>query len=878
MMKGKLYQGDFRREISFPLGGIGAGCIGLDGYGRLIDWEIFNRPNKRSVNGYSHFAVKAEKNGELLDARILNADAAPGYMGEGYMDVSQSRRTPMPAWRANYGFGPQRELLGGMPHFRDCEFEGAFPFAEIHFSDEAFPGRVSLNAFNPYIPLDDKNSSLPAAFFTLTLSNSQDESIDYTAALSLSNPQLGRHFNRLFSEGGASGVCLTDDTAEGDPRYGQLVMAVDEKDAPVCQQYWFRGTWFDDLSLFWHDFAVPGALKNRLYAEDDDSEWGNWGGRRDTATLSVRVTLRPGETRAIRFAVGWYYPTCDCYWSPVKDDEACPKTWKNYYASQFDSARAVAAYALKNWDALEAKTRLFAESLYASDLPEAALDAVTANISLLKSPTCMRLENGEFYAFEGCNMNAGSCEGSCTHVWNYAFALPFLFPALERSMRELDYGYNQNDDGGMVFRLRLPLGRARGTFRSCVDGLMGGVIKFYREWKLCGDEQWLRAWWPRVKKSLEYAWAPTNADRWDPDKTGVITGRQHHTLDMELFGPNAWLNTFYLAALKAGSEIAAHLGETDSAAEYDQLYRQGRAFTEKELFNGEYFIQKIDLTDKSVLAPFGGSTLTGGSVERTYWNDESGEIKYQIQNGCGIDQVLAQWMSDVSGLGEILDKDEVTSALQAIHRHNFKRELRAHANPCRVYGLNDESGTVICEWPQGVKKPVVPIPYAEETMHGFEYQAASHLIARGFEREGLAMVKAVRDRYDGRRRNPWNEMECGSNYARSMASYALLPIYSGFVFDMPRRRMGFKPLKGAGRFFWSLEGAWGTVEIGADNIRLNVLSGDLTLERFVTDKANRVKAAQLDGASAAFSIDGEDVVFAAAQALCEGQTLALALG
>ena len=140
------------------------------------------------------------------------------------------------------------------------------------------------------------------------------------------------------------------------------------------------------------------------------------------------------------------------------------------------------------------------------------------------------------------------------------------------------------------------------------------------------------------------------------------------------------------------------------------------------------------------------------------------------------------------------------------------------------------------------------------------------------------MVKAVRDRYDGRRRNPWNEMECGSNYARSMASYALLPIYSGFVFDMPRRRMGFKPLKGAGRFFWSLEGAWGTVEIGADEIRLTVLSGELTLERFVTNKAGRVRAAQLDGAPAEYTIDGEDVVFGVAQTLCEGQSLTLTLG
>ena len=98
-----------------------------------------------------------------------------------------------------------------------------------------------------------------------------------------------------------------------------------------------------------------------------------------------------------------------------------------------------------------------------------------ADIAVLKSPTCLRLENGEFYAFEGCGMNAGSCEGSCTHVWNYAFAMPFLFPKLERSVRELDYTYNQNDNGGMAFRLQLPLGRARWGFRPCVDGLMGGA-------------------------------------------------------------------------------------------------------------------------------------------------------------------------------------------------------------------------------------------------------------------------------------------------------------------------------------------------------------------------------------------------------------------
>ena len=796
-MNPKVYRGEALREISFPLGGIGSGCVGLDGYGRLIDWEIFNRPNKRSVNGYSHFAVKAESAGRLLDARVLNMDAQPGYMGEGYLDVLENRAGRAHGWRSNYGFGPQRELMGGMPHFAGGAFEGQFPFARVRFEDDAFPGEVSLSAFNPFIPLDDENSSLPAAFFTVTIKNTRAEPLDYTAALSLSNPQPGLHRNEVFAQEGAAGVALADDTAPGDPLAGELVMAVDPKDEPVCQAYWFRGSWFDDLSLYWQDFTAPGPIRPRDYAPDEA-----WRGRRDTATLTLRARLMPGERRDFRFAVAWRYPNCANYWNPVREDESCARGWKNYYAGLFPSARAVAAYALQSWDSLEARTRRFADALYGSDLPEAALEAAGAAIAVLKSPTCLRLENGAFYAFEGCGMNGGSCEGSCTHVWNYAFALPFLFPRLERSMRELDYRYNQREDGGMAFRLQLPLGRARSSFRPCVDGLMGGVIKFYRDWKIGGGDEWLRAWWPRVKKSLAFAWSPENPDKWDPDKTGVITGRQHHTLDMELFGPNAWLNGFYLAALKAAWEIAAHLGEEEDAALYRRLYEQGRAFTEQALFNGEYFIQRIDLTDRARLAPFQGA-------DAAYWNAEAGEIKYQIQDGCGIDQVLAAWMSELSGLGDILDRGKVDSALAAIYRHNFKPSLREHANPCRLYGLNDEAGTVICDWPEGVKKPVVPVPYAEETMHGFEYQAASHLIAHGFEREGLRMVRAVRDRYDGRRRNPWNEMECGSNYARSMASWALMLIYSGLVYDLPRGKLGFAPLKGEGTFFWSVEGAWG---------------------------------------------------------------------
>ena len=868
-MKPRIYTGEALHEISFPLGGIGSGCLGLDGYGRLIDWEIFNRPNKRSVNGYSHFAVKAERGGKLLDARVMNGDAGPGYMGEGYLDVVGGRADARGGWRSNYGFGPQRELMGGMPHFEKAVFEGRFPFARVAFEDQHFPGEVSLSAFNPFIPIDDLNSSLPAAFFTVTLRNTTDESVDYTVALSLSNPQPGRHDDQVFERGGARGMSLTDDTPADSPLFGSLCAAVSEADAPQIQRYWYRGSWFDDLSIFWQDFTAPGAMKPRTYPADTA-----WRGR-DTATLTVRATLKPGETVQKRFAVTWYYPVCVNYWNPVRDDEDCPRSWRNYYATKFDSAQDVAAYALRNWDSLEARTRRFSEALYASDLPDEALEAVGADIAVLKSPTCLRLEDGSFYGWEGCSMNSGSCEGSCTHVWNYAFALPFLFPKLERSMRTLDYLHNQHEDGGMEFRIPLPIGRGREPFRSCVDGQMGGVIKFYRDWKISGDDEWMKSLWPRVKKSLEYAWAPTNADLWDPDQTGVITGRQHHTLDMELFGPNAWLENFYLAALKAAAEIAGYLGEKEDAARYEKLYQQGRAYTSSALFNGEYYVQKIDLQDKGVLERFAGVSLTGASVVDSYWNDEAGQIKYQIQDGCGIDQVLAQWMADMSGLGDILPPEQVASALRSIYKYNYKPVLREHVNPCRLYGLNDEAGTVICEWPEGVTKPVVPVPYSEETMHGFEYQAASHMISRGLEEEGLRMVRAVRERYDGRRRNPWNEMECGSNYARSMASYALLLIYSGLKYDLPAGRVGFEPLKGKGRFFWSLDGAWGEATVDDKGLTLQVIEGSLTVRSLAF--RGEAKAVTLNGAPVGFAPAKGGAALDQAVTLGAGDALSAAL-
>ncbi len=860
--KAGVYEGVQTSEISFPLGGIGSGCVGLSGNGRLVDWELFNRPNKGVLNGFSHFAIKAERDGKVLDARVLQGDLMGPRSGNGTVAFG------------GFGFGPDRCTMAGLPHFRKVSFEGRFPFANLSFEEPAFPGGVRMTAFNPLIPLNDVDSSIPAAFFEFEVTNPGTEQVDYTIAFTVKNPNRdSKHpnkdktVNRLVKKGALTLIQLANDTLPSDDiASGDMSLGTDATEVSV-QEYWFRGAWFDNLGVWWRDFTAPGPLPVRTYPADS-------GSGQDHAALAVRITVPAGKTGKVRFVMTWNYPNVTNYWSPEKKPECgsgceCkPATWKNYYATRFQDSTASAQYSLENWRRLYSETLRFKDALFASTLPEAVLDAVSANISILKTPTVLRLEDGSFYGFEGCRAGCGCCEGSCQHVWNYAYALPFLFPKLERSMREIEYRHTIGEDGGMAFRVQLPIGRVRSGFRPCADGQFGTVMKMYREWKISGNTDWLKQWWPGVRKSIEFAWAPTNTDKWDPEKTGVLWGRQHHTLDVELFGPNSWLTGFYLGALKAGAEMAEACGEPAVAAEYRKLFAKGKEWVDTHLFNGEYYHQNVDIKNRALLEPF-------GDANQYYWDEEHKEIKYQILEGSGIDQVVAQWHANLMGLGDLFDPKQTRKALKSIYRYNFKPSMRNFANFCRLYCIEDEAGTVMFDWPEGKYKPVIPMTYAEETMHGFEYQVASHMIQEGMVKEAVELVKAVRDRYDGRTRNPWNEIECGSNYARSMASYALLNAFSGFSFNMSQQVIGFKPVRlprTGFRCFWSLDSGWGEVEFSGASVTVRVLGGELVLDAIDLPVTRRLKTltVQVGGQTVTVSRKGVRIRFASTAVIAAG--------
>ena len=866
------YTGRRTNEISFPLGGIGTGSIGFAGNGRLVDWEIMNRPNKGSANGFSHFAIKAQDGLHVVDARILNGDLNPPYTGSFAESVLNG-----------FGFGPPRDYLSGMPHFRKSEFIGKYPVAVLKLNDENFPGKVEISAFNPLIPLNAEDSSIPAGFFSIAVKNTGLKELNYTFAFCVKNPSpAGTGINTFLKRGPVSMVKLESNQWKNDEvSYGDLCIATDAQKYSY-QEYLYRGSWFDNLTRYWQEFTSAEPFRNRTYEEPNTVQSSGLG-KEDYGVLAAEVSVKPGQTGRASFVITWNYPNRENYWDPAcncKSGECKPATWRNYYATVFKDSTASAVYCLQNWERLWTLTNRYKEALFSSTLPEQVLDAVSANISILKSPTVLRLEDGTLYGFEGCHCDSGCCDGSCSHVWNYEYVLPFLFPDLRRGFRDIDFRNNMGKDGGVTFRLQIPLGRPRIQFRPCVDGQFGGIVQAYREWKLSGNDGWLSGHWPDIKKMISYAWSTDNPDRWDADKDGVLEGCQHHTLDMELFGPNSWLTGMYLLALKAGAEMAEYFGETETAREYLGLFEKGKGWVDANLFNGEYYYQNVELGDKSLLEKFsegeGWETYRGGrSNKQNYWDTESKSIKYQIGEGCVTDQVIAQWHANLCGLGEIFDKGKRVQALKAIYRHNFIKNMRAWVNPCRIYALNDEAGIIICSFPK--EKPPVPIPYSEESMNGFEYQVACHMMQEGMVKEGLEIVAAVRERYDGEKRNPWNEFECGSNYARSMASYALLPTMSGFKYDARFGSMGFDPIAPAEDFssFWCANNAWGKFMQTKSYMELKVLYGKLSLNNFscnsrVAAKVSRVMKGRV---SMAFLLEGCIIRFPEILVLSEGEGL-----
>ena len=808
----RVFSGRQLSEIAFPLGGIGTGTVSLGGRGDLRDWEIFNRPNKNRSLPFTFVALWTKKPDAAATVKVVESALLPPFRG---------------------GQGYPRERAQGLPRFRGARFGGTYPIAEIAFDDPALPLDVSLEAFNPFVPLDTDASSLPVAVFRYTLRNRSKGPVEASLAFSILNAigydgksalggnrfeGFGQNVTRVRREAPLVGLDLTSRKYEADDiRFGSMALVTTAADVSARAR-WESGAWWDSFQKWFDEYAAGGQV------QEIDEAGPTADGTSDYATLAPRCTLKAGESRRVEFVLAWFFPLRANYWNG--EPEVKGQKLRNDYAARFADAWDVARQTVAALPRLERDTRAFRDALASSTLPSAVVDAVSSQMSIIRTNTCLLLEGRQFFAFEGTNDDGGCCPMNCTHVWNYEQALAHLFPELERSMRVTDFTINLKPDGAMAFRTLVPTGRAVWKFKPAADGQMGCVLKLYREWQLSGDSAFLRRLWPAARRALEYAWL-----HWDADRDGVMEGEQHNTYDIEFYGPNTMMGTLYLGALAAGERMARAVGDLAAATEYRRVFDSGRAKLDAELWRGGYYVQRVPELSQI-------KTLDVENREAWYASAvDTGGVKYQYGEGCLSDQLLGQWFAEVVGLGHLLPAAHVRETLTSIFRHNFRHDFQDHPNTQRIYALNDEKGLVLCSWPNG-RRPALPFVYSDEVWTGIEYQVAAHLIYEGLVMEGLAITKAVRDRYDGERRNPWNEVECGSHYARALASWSLLTALSGYHYSAPESRLSFAPALHQQDFrcIFTTGGAWGvfTQRVGARKAAgtLELRGGTLELARF----------------------------------------------
>lgn len=755
------YAGDYLNEIRFPLGGIGSGCISLNGKGALVDWEVGHHPWSHSRPDFTFIGlhVKSE-DGSAPQFRVLEGRITENLSGHGPDFFSDG----------GYGMGVRYGSTAGLPRYEKATFVGKFPFAKVKLSDPGFPVDAALEGWSPFIPGNSADSSLPVAIVEITLKNTSARK--YSASLSFSMENLvGKDIDTVSSANRTRVI-----TSNGKSRNQMTYTLPMQKSGSLKR--WIGGSWMGNggFNYYINEFARGGNLPTRE-------------GKTKTSSIAVSFELEPGEEKHIPYVISWFFPRKE----------------GNYYATEFKDAVGVSDYVLTNYRRLLADTRLFQKYLFDGNVPGVITEAVSSQLSVLRSQTMYRMADGAYWGWEGCGQTKGCCPGTCLHVYHYMQSMAYLFPDIERLTREWDYEHRMTPNGHLCFRANpnAPKRPEKPFYKAAADGQFGLILRVYREWQLSGDTQWLKKMWPDVKKSLEYAWIA-----WDPDKDGMMTMGQHNTLDLDLQGWNTFCGSMYQVALLAGERMAMAAGDMTSARSYRKLFENARKLTDEQLFNTEYYQQQ------EVNAP------------------------RQYKSGCISEQLVGQWWASMMGLGYIYEPKNIKTALGSLFKYNFLDSCREHLNASCVFNLNDDAGVLICTWPRG-NRPTDDLLYADTFMVGYEDQVAANLIYEGHVLEGLTVTKAIRDRHDGKKRNPYSQFQAGNYYARSLANYGQLLAITGFRYSAVEKTLYLDPRVRQDdlKTFFSTGSAWGALTLKKKGtgytLAIDVARGELPLRRVV---------------------------------------------
>ena len=645
--------------LAFPLGGVGAGAIALGGRGQLRDWEIFNRSEKGKSPAYAFPAIWVQAGDAKPVAHVLEARILAPFEGHSGLGADNAP---------------------GLSRLEEATFTGEYPLATVAFHDARLPVNVTLEAFSPFVPLDPEGSGLPVAVMRYRVKNPGKAAAKVAIAFAIDNPVVAEgsganasseaRVNEFKTSESLAGIFMHNPKLEENAaRAGSFAVCVmDPAGGRVSHlSGWPKARWWTSPLLYWDDFSADGELGPEQ------------GERNGVGSLCLQRTIAGGAETEFTFLLAWHFPNRTPARMGWNSDKGFGDTViGNYYCRRFGDAWGAAQYAAQKLPELEERMRQFLTAMRETTLPAPVKEAALANASTLATTTTFRTADGRFFGWEG----SGCCHGNCDHVWNYETTTHYLFPTLARSMRETHLELSAKLDGEMPIRVNLPLEHQTGG-AAAADGQMGQIVKAYFDWQLSGDNDWLRKWWPDIKKALEFAWVPGG---WDGDRDGVFEGVQHNTYDVEFYGPNPMCGIYYLAALRAGEEMARAMGEPARRTVIASCSNRAAQWIDGHLFNGEYYVQQVrgvarDQVAKGLIAGMGAEDPT--------------HPDYQMGDGCLVDQLVGQHAAEYAGLGPAgqhgphSQDAAIHLPLQLQAHHGAARQCAAHLRAERRSGAGD---------------------------------------------------------------------------------------------------------------------------------------------------------------------------------------------
>ncbi|MDR3713197.1 MAG: GH116 family glycosyl-hydrolase [Puia sp.] len=816
------------RYIGMPVGGICCGNVYLGGDGRLWLWDVFNKNQAGAIPKILPIKLEGFNINEISNTcgtLYLEPAVQESPFQQGFALILRQ-----PAGKQHNGDWKAGEtIVKRLQHedWDEIEFEATYPVATIRYSQKGLPVVVEVKAFSPFIPGDELNSGLPVTVQSIEVKNLSDKEIEASVVgwvenrilpetakkqkdFSRSNQPLGplKPAGWPKAGGGSKGGDGPREAGLSGAHYKRasyegLSLQASSDHAEIRQAADFGTLAFVSLSGTTRCYASLEDVRKAAPKQDGSLPSGPDPGllsgflkeeeNAPIAILSRSFKVPAAGSITSDFAIAWHMPNLVLGAIPDRG---------RYYTVHFEDAAAVANYVAGKYTWLRQKTMLWHTTWYDSTLPWWFLERTFANTSILATTTTHRLSSGRFYAWEG----VGCCEGTCTHVWQYAQAAGRVFPALERDTRQrVDLGISLLPDGGMGFR-------GEANMHPAIDGQAGTILRFYREHQMSANDGFLKNNWDNIKKTVVFLLAQ------DKNKDGMEDTPLENTLDAVWKGEISWIVGLCIAAARAGEEMAAEMKDVEFARTCREYVEKGRRNMEQYLFNGEYFIHRPD--------PVAGRKSIGS------------------YNTCHIDQVYGQSWAWQVGLGRVLDKDKTVSALRALWKYNYKPDVGPYIKDHpggRFYALAGDGGMVMNTNPLKEEKPygedakAWQLGYFSECMSGFEHQVAAHMMAEGMTEEALILTKSIHDRYHAYKRNPFNEIECSDHYARAMASYGTFISACGFTYHGPRGHIGFAPRLGSDFFkapFTAAEG-WGSYrqerKAGKNLHRIEVKHGSLSL-------------------------------------------------